>query len=103
MLPDNGGRLGGYAGAAVWRSSPAIDINRRLVYVATGNLYTAPAEVLKCQQEQNNQTVKPSHPDQCIGPDINYNSIIALDMTSILEGSDAPGNLGAMTFFISLV
>ncbi|TYI29773.1 hypothetical protein ES332_A05G341000v1 [Gossypium tomentosum] len=63
MLPDNGGRLGGYAGAAVWGSSPAIDTNRRLVYVATGNLYTAPAEVLKC-------------------PDTNYNSIVALDIDS---------------------
>ncbi|KAG4148768.1 hypothetical protein ERO13_D05G304100v2 [Gossypium hirsutum] len=82
MLPDNGGRLGGYAGAAVWGSSPAIDTNRRLVYVATGNLYTAPAEVLKCQEEQNNQTAKPSHPDQCLGPDTNYNSIVALDIDS---------------------
>ncbi|EOY02026.1 Uncharacterized protein TCM_011786 [Theobroma cacao] len=82
LLPDNGGRPGGYAGAAVWGSSPAIDVNRRLVYVATGNLYTAPAEVLKCQEQQNNQTAKPSHPDQCIGPDINYNSILAIDIDS---------------------
>ncbi|VVA20437.1 PREDICTED: polyvinylalcohol dehydrogenase [Prunus dulcis] len=29
MLQDNGGRLGGYSGAAVWGSSPAIDISRR--------------------------------------------------------------------------
>ncbi|KAK3223105.1 hypothetical protein Dsin_010130 [Dipteronia sinensis] len=39
MLPDNGGKLG------------------------------APPEVLKCQEEQNNQTTKPDHPDQCIGPE----------------------------------
>ncbi|OMO82403.1 Quinonprotein alcohol dehydrogenase-like-superfamily [Corchorus olitorius] len=82
MLPDNGGKLGGYSGAAVWGSSPAIDVTRRLVYVATGNLYTAPAHVLRCQERQSNQTTKPTHPDQCIGPDINYNSIIALDIDS---------------------
>ncbi|KAH0991472.1 hypothetical protein GBA52_002955 [Prunus armeniaca] len=82
MLPDNGGRLGGYSGAAVWGSSPAIDISRRHVYVATGNLYTAPPEVTKCQERQNNQRGKPTHPDQCIGPDINFNSILALDLDS---------------------
>ena len=79
MLPDNGGKLGGYSGAAVWGSSPAIDIKRRLVYVGTGNLYNAPAEVLDCQERQNNET-KPSQPDQCIGPDINFYSILALDI-----------------------
>ncbi|KAE8701562.1 hypothetical protein F3Y22_tig00110546pilonHSYRG00079 [Hibiscus syriacus] len=46
MLPDNGGRLGGYAGAAVWGSSPAIDTSRRLVYVATGN---STQLLLKCR------------------------------------------------------
>lgn len=44
-LPDNGGKLGSYSGAAIWGSSPAIDVPRNLVYVGTGNLYTAPAEV----------------------------------------------------------
>ena len=39
--PD-GGRLMGPAGAAVW-SAPTIDAARGLVYVATGNSYTAPA------------------------------------------------------------
>ncbi|KAK4842309.1 hypothetical protein QYF36_019511 [Acer negundo] len=78
MFPDNGGKLGGYAGAAIWGSSPAIDVIRRRVYVATGNLYTAPPEVLKCQEEQNNQTRRPDHPDQCIGPGINFNSVVAL-------------------------
>ncbi|GMY26053.1 Polyvinylalcohol dehydrogenase [Fagus crenata] len=73
MLPDNGGKLGGYSGAAIWGSSPSIDINRR---------HTAPAEVIECQERQNNQTTKPSQPDQCIGPDINFNSILALDMKS---------------------
>lgn len=82
MLPDNGGKLGGYAGAAIWGSSPSIDIIRRHVYVATGNLYTAPANVTECQEKQNNQTTPPTQPDQCIGPDVHFNSILALDMNS---------------------
>ncbi|CAK7343510.1 unnamed protein product [Dovyalis caffra] len=81
-LPDNKGKLGGYSGAAIWGSSPAIDVTRRLVYVATGNLYTAPPEVTECQEAQNNQTTKPTQPDQCIGPDINFNSILAIDIDS---------------------
>ncbi|KAL2546865.1 Polyvinylalcohol dehydrogenase [Forsythia ovata] len=48
-LLDNGGKLGGYSGAAIWGSSPSIDIFRGLVYVGTGNLFLAPADVLLCQ------------------------------------------------------
>ncbi|KAF6159973.1 hypothetical protein GIB67_033057 [Kingdonia uniflora] len=77
-VPDNGGRLGGYSGAAIWGSSPAIDTRRNLVYVATGNLYTAPDEVLKCQDEQNKQTAP--HRDKCIDPNNHYNSILAFDL-----------------------
>ncbi|KAF2325415.1 hypothetical protein GH714_027849 [Hevea brasiliensis] len=61
-------------------SCPAIDVIRRLVFVATGNLYTAPANVTECQEAQNNRTTKPTQPDQCIGPDINFNSILALEI-----------------------
>ncbi|KAI6676812.1 hypothetical protein NL676_037608 [Syzygium grande] len=81
-LPDNGGERGGYAGAAIRGSSPAIDPERRLAYVATGNLYTAPPEVEECQERQNNQTTQPTEPDQCIGPDVNFSSIIAFEMES---------------------
>lgn len=80
-LPDNGGRLGGFSGAAIWGSSPSIDIVRDLVYVGTGNLYNAPEEVLKCQAAQNNQT-KPSGPDRCFGDDIHFDSILAFDIRS---------------------
>ncbi|KAL2546874.1 uncharacterized protein Fot_16107 [Forsythia ovata] len=62
-LPDNGGKLRGYSGAAIWASSPSIDIFRGLVYVGTGNLYLAPADVLRCQAAQNNRTTPPSQPD----------------------------------------
>ncbi|XP_050225799.1 uncharacterized protein LOC126675234 [Mercurialis annua] len=80
MLPDNGGNLGGYAGAAVWGSSPAIDWKRKLVYVGTGNLYAVPLEVSQCQEAQNNLTTKPSQP--CFGPDAHFNSILAIKLDS---------------------
>lgn len=38
----------GYAGAAVWGSSPAIDVKRSSVYIATGNNYAAPQAVSDC-------------------------------------------------------
>ncbi|XP_059278301.1 uncharacterized protein LOC132032655 [Lycium ferocissimum] len=81
-LPDNGGKLGGYSGAAIWGSSPAIDVARGFVYVGTGNLYIAPQEVLRCQAEQNNRTTPPAVPDQCFGEDVHFDSILALDVDS---------------------
>ncbi|KNA08743.1 hypothetical protein SOVF_159910, partial [Spinacia oleracea] len=78
-VPDNGGKLGGYAGAAVWGSSPAIDIIRNRVYIGTGNLYIAPPDVLKCQAKQNNQS-KATQPDLCTTPDAHFDSIVALDL-----------------------
>ncbi|KAL3731714.1 hypothetical protein ACJRO7_028575 [Eucalyptus globulus] len=81
-LPDNGGELRGYDGASIWGSSPAIDPKRRLAYAATGNHYTAPAKVRECQVRQNNQMIPPTTPNQCIGPDVNFNSIIAFEMES---------------------
>ncbi|KAM3761671.1 hypothetical protein ACB098_01G285900 [Castanea mollissima] len=81
MLPDNYGKLGGYAGAAIWGSSPSIDIPRKHVYIATGNLYSVPLNVSQCQAKENNQTV-PTHPDQCIEPDNHFDSVLALDLDS---------------------
>lgn len=81
MLPDNHGILGDYAGGAVWGSSPSIDERRNHVYIATGNLYSVPQNVEDCQVKQDNQTV-PTHPQECIGADIHYDSILALDLSS---------------------
>lgn len=44
----NNGVPGGYAGASVWGSSPAIDVKRGRVYVGTGNNFDAPAAVRQC-------------------------------------------------------
>ena len=38
----------GYSGAAVWGSSPAIDVKRNSVYITTGNNYSAPQSVKDC-------------------------------------------------------
>lgn len=81
MLPDNRNKIGGYAGSAIWGSSPSIDIIRKHVYIATGNLYSAPLNVTQCQQKENNQTV-PTHPDQCVEPDNHSQSILAVDLDS---------------------
>ncbi|KAJ0860572.1 putative polyvinyl alcohol dehydrogenase (cytochrome) [Helianthus annuus] len=81
MLPDNNGSNNEYAGAAIWGSSPSIDIHRNAVYSATGNLYSAPLNVTQCQEAQNNQTT-PTEEDKCVEPDNHSNSILALDLDS---------------------
>ena len=81
MLPDNGNKTGEYAGAAVWGSSPSIDKHRNHVYIATGNLYSAPLRIRRCQEKQNNLTT-PTDPGKCIEPDNHSNSILALDLDS---------------------
>ncbi|XP_020975895.1 uncharacterized protein LOC107635317 [Arachis ipaensis] len=80
MLPDNHGKLGEYAGAAVWGSSPSIDEARNHVYIATGNLYSAPLRVRRCQEKQNNLTARPTHPDDCVEEENHSNSILALGL-----------------------
>lgn len=81
MLPDNRGKIGEYAGAAIWGSSPSVDAYRGQVYIATGNLYSAPKHVRTCQEKQNNKTT-PTSSDKCVEPDNHSDSILALDMDS---------------------
>ncbi|CAM6110870.1 unnamed protein product [Calypogeia fissa] len=59
MLPDNHGQIGLYAGASVWGSSPSIDASRRLVYIGTGNDYSAPPDVQACEEARMNETNPP--------------------------------------------
>ncbi|TXG59164.1 hypothetical protein EZV62_016993 [Acer yangbiense] len=75
------GKTGAYAGAAIWGSSPSIDIHRNHVYIATGNLYSVPPHIEECQKRENNQTV-PTHPDECVEPDNHSDSILAMDLDS---------------------
>ena len=47
-VPDNKGQTGGYSGGPIWQP-PAIDLTRNLLYVGTGNNYSAPASVENCR------------------------------------------------------
>ncbi|KAG0562884.1 hypothetical protein KC19_9G179500 [Ceratodon purpureus] len=81
MVPDNGNKIGLYSGAAIWGSSPPIDCKRRMIYIATGNLYSTPPDVTECEAKQENKTVR-DIPDPCISPDDHSESILALNLDS---------------------
>lgn len=63
----------GYTGGSVWGSAPAIDTRNNLVYVGTGNNYTAPAGV--CAEPGQTGCTPPSVDDHA-------DSILALDRTT---------------------
>jgi polyvinyl alcohol dehydrogenase (cytochrome) len=42
-VPSDGGALSGYAGVAIWSSTPVVDLKRKQLYVTTGNNYSAPS------------------------------------------------------------
>ncbi|GAB4830264.1 hypothetical protein Ancab_019904 [Ancistrocladus abbreviatus] len=87
MLPDYHGKLGGYASAAIWGSSPFIDKSR----------------ISKCQEEENNQTI-PTHPDQCIELVNHLDSFIALDLDSgEIKWYQQPGGYDAWFFAYNLL
>src|SRR5260370_978565 len=69
-MPDNGGQPGGYSGGAVWQR-PAIDPKRGMLFVGTGNNYTAPADVEACQN------ATPS--ENCAAADDFFHTPVALD------------------------
>jgi len=77
-VPDNNGLTGGYSGNAIW-SPPAIDPGRGSLYIGTGNNYTAPAEVLACQQ----QAIDSGQPNaNCTAPDDYFNTVLSLNLTT---------------------
>lgn len=69
MVPE------GYYGGAVWGSTGAVHLTRRLVYMATGNNYMVPDGVLACLNDGG-------APAACMSPDNHLNSIVALDLGS---------------------
>ena len=77
-VPDNGGQPGGYSGAAVWGSTPAIDPKRKLVYIGTGNNYNVPQTVKDCISKLSSQT--PSDELQCLDSNDYIDAIMALDL-----------------------
>ncbi|HZU24489.1 MAG TPA: PQQ-binding-like beta-propeller repeat protein [Bryobacteraceae bacterium] len=73
-VPDNHGQPGGYSGNAVWAPA-AIDVGRGLLYVGTGNNYTAPQAVQDCVNHSRR-----SAQSACIAADDHFDSALALDM-----------------------
>lgn len=71
MVPD------GFSGNAVWGSSPAIDTNRKQIYIATGNNYSAPAAVLDCIEAAGSDE---SAQRACVPADNFFDAVVALDM-----------------------
>ena len=67
----------GFPGNAVWGSSPAIDTKRGSVYIATGNNYDVPADVLACVAAAGSDPVRKA---ACLPADDFFDSIVALDL-----------------------
>jgi len=76
-LPDNGGVLGGYAGATMF-SPPAVDVEEGLVYGTFGQTYTVPASVAACHAAQD--AAAGGFDETCEAPGAFWKSIVALDL-----------------------
>jgi polyvinyl alcohol dehydrogenase (cytochrome) len=72
-IPDNAGQPGGYSGNPVWQP-PAIDPERGLLYIGTGNNYDVPASVLACAAKDPKA--------DCTAPDDYFDTAMALDLKS---------------------
>jgi polyvinyl alcohol dehydrogenase (cytochrome) len=66
----------GYTGNAVWGSSPAIDPKRGQVYIATGNNYSVPPDVLACVAAAPPGAARSA----CLPADDYFDNILALDL-----------------------
>jgi polyvinyl alcohol dehydrogenase (cytochrome) len=65
----------GYYGGAVWGSTGAVDLGRNHVYMATGNNYAVPDEVLACLTGGASAAM-------CISADNHVDSIVAMDLST---------------------
>jgi polyvinyl alcohol dehydrogenase (cytochrome) len=75
MVPD----IPGYSGNAVWGPTAAIDVKRRMIYVATGNNYTVPDDVLACVAANEGD---PDAVAACLPADNYFDAVVALDVTT---------------------
>jgi polyvinyl alcohol dehydrogenase (cytochrome) len=74
MVPANNGETGYYSGAAIWQP-PAVDVSRSLLYIGTGNNYSAPASVESCRLKNPND-------DNCAAAADHFDSALALDLST---------------------
>ena len=62
-----------------WGSSPAIDAKRNQVYIATGNNYSVPDDVLQCVADAAGD---PDEQSACLPGNDYFDSILALDLNT---------------------
>lgn len=74
MVPNNNGQAGLYSGAPIWQP-PAVDTTRNLLYVGTGNNYSAPASVETCRLQNPNDFT-------CSVAADHFDSALALNLTT---------------------
>jgi polyvinyl alcohol dehydrogenase (cytochrome) len=74
--------LAGYSGAAVWGSSPAIDVKRNSVYIGTGNNYGAPQAVSDCVTAAGTDPQAIFNCEATLGVGNDVDAIMSLDLTS---------------------
>lgn len=67
----------GFSGNAIWGSSPAVDVKRRSLYVATGNNYSVPDEVLDCVAAAGDDADAKA---ACLPADNHFDAIVSLDL-----------------------
>ena len=77
MMPPDLVGVGMYAGCAVWGSSPPVD--KHNVYIATGNLYTAPTAVQECQEACDANPASCAGKPPCTPESIHFDSVLALN------------------------
>ncbi len=82
MLPDNGGQVGGFAGAGIV-NPPAVDVARGLVYVGTNSHNSVPDSVKQCLGGDFDG-VPPDliehWSEGCFPADDHFSSVVALDL-----------------------
>jgi polyvinyl alcohol dehydrogenase (cytochrome) len=66
----------GFSGNAIWGSAPAVDTKRGAVYVATGNNYSVPDEVLDCVIAAGDDPVAKA---ACLPSDNYFDAVLSLD------------------------
>lgn len=67
----------GYSGGAVWSSTPVVDLERRQLYVTTGNNYSVPPAVTACVIAAGSDL---RAQDACVAHDDYMDAIVALDL-----------------------
>ncbi|KAK4215502.1 Quino protein alcohol dehydrogenase-like protein [Rhypophila decipiens] len=84
----------GWAGAAIWGSQPSIDQARGVVFIGTGNAYSASKATTRCQLS----VVPPEVPyefnvDDCLPRDVWQDSVVAIrvDTGQVLWVQQRPG------------